>query len=157
MINGTVTGRLGADPTTKSAGSGTVTELSVGSTNGGGRDKGTTWVKASIWGKRGDAVAQYKRKGDYIVLGGEMILEEWQGRDGKMYTLRMPDVKSIDFGPKTQPADTGRNRGGGGYGGQSRGGSYGGGGGYGGGQRQQQEGHNHDEPPFLRLANVWEV
>jgi len=108
MITGTVTGRLGADPETKQVRDTTVTELRIASNNPGGKDKGTTWVKVSVWGKHGEVIAQYKRKGDFIAVSGSLVLEEWQGNDGTRYTLTMRGNDS-DFGPNTRQQSTADN------------------------------------------------
>ena len=108
MITGTVTGRLGADPETKQVRDTTVTELRIASNNPGGRDRGTTWVKVSVWGKHGEVIAQYKRKGDFIAVSGSLVLEEWQGNDGTRYTLTMRGNDS-DFGPNTRQQSTADN------------------------------------------------
>ena len=42
----------------------------------------TTWANCSIWGKRGEAVAQYLVKGQLVGIVGEVTLDEYTDRDG---------------------------------------------------------------------------
>ena len=45
-----------------------------------GRDKTTNWWRISIWGKRGEALAQYLRKGDNVTVSGEFSVSEYEGK-----------------------------------------------------------------------------
>lgn len=113
-ISATIIGNLGADPETRHTPNGNaVTEARVATTHGWGDRKTTTWVKVTLWGKKGEAFARHHRKGDQaILLGCSMHLEEWQGKDGVMKTLK---AEASDF--VFAKRDGGRQQQGGGYGG----------------------------------------
>jgi single-strand DNA-binding protein len=88
MIQITVSGNLGRDAETKRVGDGTVTEFAVACTSG--RDKETVWFDVAIWGRRGEALAQYLQKGTPVTVIGEMTLRE---SGGKVYhKIRCHDI-----------------------------------------------------------------
>jgi single-strand DNA-binding protein len=76
----TIAGRIGRDAETRNAGEGTVTSFTVAVDQRNGRDKTTNWWRVSIWGKRGDSLCQYLRKGDNITVAGEFSLSEYEGK-----------------------------------------------------------------------------
>lgn len=122
-----ISGHLGKDPSTRTAGSGTVTELSVGSTEGFGDKQTTTWFRASIWGKSGDAAVKFLKKGDGVIITGRCVLREYEKKEGgKGYSLEVQNA-SWDFPPT-------RKTGGGGGGGQQ--------------QQAQGETYNDETIPF---------
>jgi len=155
----TVVGRLGQDPKTRTVGDGSVTELSVASDHGFGDRKSTTWIRASIWGKSGQAAAQHLSKGDGVICTGQLYVREYDRNDGgKGYSVEL-DRADWTFAPGAKPAEgqqrseprkrtqPARKPAGGGYGGQS-------GGGYGGqsssntGRRDVADAHLDDDIPF---------
>lgn len=46
------------------------------------RKKNTTWFSVSLWGKRGEALAQYLTKGTQVAVNGDLSTRE---HDGKTY------------------------------------------------------------------------
>lgn len=129
----TFTGRLGADAELRSTQSGEkVLSFRVANDVGFGERKTTQWVECSLWGRRGEAVAQFLTKGKQVCVSGELSLREFQKRDGSAGSGLSVRVNEVDF------MGGGRESGeGGGYGGGQSGGGYGGGGqggGYGGGR-----------------------
>lgn len=93
MIVATVTGNIGKDATLRAAGSDQVLGFSVGSNKKDRNGETTTWVDCSIWGRRGEALAQYLSKGTKVTVVGELGTRV---HDGKTYlTLR---VDHVDFG-----------------------------------------------------------
>jgi len=76
----TIAGRIGRDAETRNAGEGTVTSFTVAVDQRNGRDKTTNWWRVSIWGKRGESLCQYLRKGDNITVAGEFSLSEYEGK-----------------------------------------------------------------------------
>ena len=128
-------GRVGADAELRTTQSGEkVLQFRVANDIGFGDRKTTQWVDCSYWGKRGEAVSSYVRKGDKITVSGEVKLEEFQRRDGTPGSKLAVRVNDLDLAPRHE-GDGKPNSGGyggssgGGYG--SSGGGYGGGGGYG--------------------------
>lgn len=76
----TIAGRIGRDAETRQAGDGSVTSFTVAVDQRSGRDKTTNWWRVSIWGKRGESLAPYLRKGDNITVSGEFGLSEYEGK-----------------------------------------------------------------------------
>lgn len=155
----TFTGRLGADAELRTTQSGEkVLGFRVANDVGFGDRKTTNWVECSLWGRRGEAIAQYMTKGKQVCVSGELSLREFQKRDGTMGAGLSVRVNEVDFMGGREGGEGGG--GGGGYGGGGGGGGYGGGGGGGrssggegggyGGGRPQQPRHDDldDEIPF---------
>lgn len=91
MINATVIGNIGRDAETRAVGSDTVCSFSVASSDGFGDKKTTTWVRCSLWGKRGDKLAPMLAKGTRVAVCGTLSERE---HDGKKYLeCRVNDVE----------------------------------------------------------------
>lgn len=76
----TVAGRIGRDAETRNAGDTSVTSFTVAADQRNGREKSTNWWRVSIWGKRGESLCQYVRKGEKIVVTGEFSITEYDGK-----------------------------------------------------------------------------
>ena len=90
-----IAGTVGRDAASKQAGGNTVTEWSVAVS--AGRDKETTWYKCSLWGKRGEAVAGYIRKGDKITVTGKLTAGVYDGKPDmkvEVYEVTLQGSKS---------------------------------------------------------------
>ena len=93
MNNWSITGNVGKDAETRQARDTSVTSWSVAVKSGYGDREQTIWVRCSMWGARGERIADYIRKGDQIGVTGEMGTQE---HDGKTYiTLKVTDVTLI--------------------------------------------------------------
>lgn len=105
MLIVTATGNIGKDAETRSTKTGDkVTSFSLGTKNGTGRDAGTIWLRCSIWGKRGESLAQYLVKGGAVTVVGDLTVGEYEGK--AQYDLRVHDVALQ--GGKQDSRDTGR-------------------------------------------------
>lgn len=167
----TFTGRLGADAELRSTQSGEkVLSFRVANDVGFGDRKTTQWVECSLWGRRGEAVAQFLTKGKQVCVSGELTLREFQKRDGSAGSGLSVRVNEVDFMSGGRDSGEGGGQGGsygggqggygggqgGGYGGGGRssgggdfgGGGYGGGGQSGGGRQQPRHDDLDDEIPF---------
>jgi single-strand DNA-binding protein len=82
MLNATIAGNIGADAVTRVAGQTTVTGFNVAVEQRGKDGKKTQWVGCSMWGKRGETLAQYLTKGGKVCASGELTTRE---HDGKTY------------------------------------------------------------------------
>lgn len=83
MNNWNFTGNLGADAEQRVTPSGEpVVSFSVGVKAGFGDRATTTWARCQMWGKRGQAVAEYLRKGQMVGVSGEASLREYDKKDG---------------------------------------------------------------------------
>lgn len=84
MNNWNFTGNLGNDAEQKyTAGGDSVISFSVGVKAGFGDKATTTWARCQMWGKRGEAVAQYLTKGQLVGVSGEVNMREWQDKEGQ--------------------------------------------------------------------------
>ena len=100
----TITGRVGGDAETRSAGTSTVTSFSCAVDQGWGDKKQTNWFRVSIWGERGAKLEQYIKKGDKLTATGELVIGEYQGKP--QYEVRAADVDC--FMAKKEQQDTQR-------------------------------------------------
>ena len=87
-------GRVGKDAQTRfTQGGDPVTGWSLAVDSGYGDKKQTLWLDCSLWGKRGERVAEYITKGSQLGVSGELGTRE---HDGKTYlTLRVAEVSLI--------------------------------------------------------------
>lgn len=115
----TFTGNLGKDAEQRFTQVGdSIVSFSVAVKSGFGDKAKTTWVRCSIFGKRGESVLPYLSKGQSVGVSGEFSMNEWTDKEGQ--NRAAPDVRVNDvtlLGKKdnqapaegrTQPAD--RNR-----------------------------------------------
>ena len=92
MIFATVTGNIGQDAELRRAGANPVCSFTVASNRKVKGEDVTTWVRASVWGKRGESLVVYLTKGTKVTLVGELSTRE---HNGKTYLeLR---VSELDF------------------------------------------------------------
>jgi len=82
-LSGTVVGYLAKDPERR----GEVVSFSVPVSKG--RDKPTTWVRVACFKQTADFAEQYLRKGTFVSCTGRMELREYDGKNGKGYSLEM--------------------------------------------------------------------
>lgn len=59
-----------------------ITSFSVALTSGYGDKSITTWLNCSMFGKRGEAVSQYIKKGAQVAISGEFTARPYQTKDG---------------------------------------------------------------------------
>ena len=84
MNNWNFTGNLGKDAETRfTAGGDAVVSFSVAVKAGFGDKATTTWVNCTMWGKRGQAVAEYLNKGALVGVNGEACLRPWKDKEGQ--------------------------------------------------------------------------
>ena len=108
MIIATVTGNVGKDAVTKSAGRGTVTEFSVASNHKDKGEKVTTWIRCSLWGTRGDKLAPHITKGKTVAVAGALTTHE---HDGKTYlNLNVSEFDFTGSKPDNQRGGAGTHR-----------------------------------------------
>lgn len=93
----TVTGRVGGDAETRSAGNSEVTSFNVAVDQGFGERKTTNWFRVSIWGDRGRKLAGHILKGNKIAVTGELEVGEYQGKT--QLGIRASEVDPFMGGP----------------------------------------------------------
>lgn len=89
-----IAGQLGKDAESRFLPNGDpVTSFSVADSQG--RDKPTIWWNCSLFGKRGESLAQYLTKGQAVTVSGTVSEREWNDKDGnkrKSMDIRVADV-----------------------------------------------------------------
>jgi single-strand DNA-binding protein len=90
----TIAGGLGRDAELKYLNNGDpICNFSVADSQG--RDKGTIWWNCSLFGKRGEALAQYLTKGQSVTVVGIITEREWQDKEGnkrKSMDVRVSEI-----------------------------------------------------------------
>lgn len=86
----TIAGRLTKDAVTREAGSDKVTGFSVAVDDRSNKEKSTLFFDCSMWGKRGETLAQYLTKGTSVTVAGDLGTREYEGKT--YLTLRVNDV-----------------------------------------------------------------
>ena len=107
----TFSGNLGKDAEQRFTGSGdSVVYFSVPVKSGFGDKQVTSWIKCSLFGKRGDSVLPYLKKGQLVGVSGEFAARPWKNKDGQeqiSHEVRVNDVSllgSKQQEPSSQPA-----------------------------------------------------
>lgn len=112
MLNAIAHGRIGRDTELRSTADGTpVAELAIACDYGRkGQDgkKPTQWLRASLWGKQAEALAQYLTKGKGVcVIVSDLHVREFKKQDGTTSNALEGRVDSIEFtgaGPREEAA-----------------------------------------------------
>lgn len=80
--NLTVQGRLGKDPELKELGGGKcVGNFSIAFDQGWGDNKTTIWLSVTVWNKTANFVFDNFKKGDGILVIGELKQDEWVDKE----------------------------------------------------------------------------
>lgn len=119
MKNITLAGRLTKDAELRTMSSGDqVLNFSVAVDDRSGKEKGTLFFDASLFGKRGEALSQYLTKGSSVTVSGDLGTRE---HNGKTYlTCRVNDVTLQGGKPVGRSDDDFRGAGSGDVAGDSR-------------------------------------
>jgi len=101
MNNHTFCGRLGRDAelksVTSSQGATSVCNFSVAVDDGYGERKTTIWISCALWGKRADALNQYLKKGQQVVISGASNVRAYAGNDGSPRAEMTCRVAELDL------------------------------------------------------------
>lgn len=102
------TGNLGRDAETRfTPGGDAIVQFSVGVKSGYGDKATTTWARCSMWGKRGEAVAQYLTNGQLVGISGEVTMREFTNKEGAKQSsleVRVNDLTLLGKRDDSQPA-----------------------------------------------------
>ena len=93
----TFVGRIPRDAELKDVGANKVSNFSIGSDVGFGEKKKTMWIECGMWGKRGEALNDSLKKGQQVILVGELSTREYE-KDGQTKTSLSLNVQSLAFG-----------------------------------------------------------
>ena len=109
----TITGRLSGDPELRFAKTGTaMCTISVPDqkrrknpqTNEWEDQSATTWFRATVFKEAAEALAEHGRKGDTVVVTGELITKEWTNQNGETKSSLEIDFATVAVVPRSQPA-----------------------------------------------------
>lgn len=132
MKNITIAGRLTRDAVLRTMNNGDhVLGFSVAVDDRAGKEKSTLFFDASLFGKRGEALAQYLTKGSSVTVSGDLGTREYEGKT--YLTVRVNDV-TLQGGKPAEGERTG-----------------------GGGSEPQPTYDLSDDIPFIRMAGVGDV
>lgn len=93
----TLVGRLTRDPETVDTPTGkTKVQFALAVPRRFKRDE-TMFFNVAAWGKVGDVIAMHARKGDRIVVSGELTMRDYDGRDGQKRTWVEVDLDQFTF------------------------------------------------------------
>jgi single-strand DNA-binding protein len=92
-----LTGRVGGDAETRTAGTSEVTSFNLAVDQGWGERKSTNWYRVSIWGDRGRKLAGHILKGNKLAVTGEFSIGEYNGK--AQYEVRAHEVDPFMGGP----------------------------------------------------------
>jgi single-strand DNA-binding protein len=115
-------GYLGQDPETRDVGDTTVTTIRVCHTErwkdkDGKKQERPVWMTIVFWGARGKAIADYRKKGDWIYTEGKIQTRKWEDKEGNDRWTTEIRGDDWEFGPKTSSDGGGGGKKSGGYGG----------------------------------------
>jgi single-strand DNA-binding protein len=99
-------GRIGGDAVTRQTKNGDkVTGFSVAIDERRGGEKTTLWANCSMWGERGEKLAQYLTKGTSVAIAGPISLEVYEGQPKLKVDVR--EVTLLGSAEKSQGGGTG--------------------------------------------------
>jgi len=84
-FSGNVVGYVAKDPEPKANGKAVGFSIPVSK----GKDKPTTWVRVTAWGKTAEFVSNYVRKGSLVSCSGDIELREFESAKGKGTSLEL--------------------------------------------------------------------
>lgn len=113
MIAATVIGNLGRDGELRQTSGGSVLSLNVASSDKQKDGEVTTWIRASMFGKRAEAVASYCTKGKTVAVSGTMFMREYEDKSGakqKSLEMRVNELKLLGGGERNAGASNSRQQ-----------------------------------------------
>lgn len=97
----TIAGGIGKDAVIRRTNDGdAITGFSVGVNDGYGDKKRTIWFDCSIFGKRGEKLADYLTKGSRVVVSGEFGTREYEGKT--YLTVRVNEIELMGGGERKE-------------------------------------------------------
>jgi single-strand DNA-binding protein len=100
----TFTGNIGKDAEVRSTQSVNVCNFSV-AVKQGFKGNTTEWYRCSIWGARGDSLAQYLTKGAKVAVTGEFEIGEYDGK--AQYNVQVLSIDPFCSGKSDAPRGNG--------------------------------------------------
>ena len=109
----TITGRLTRDPELRYTPSGTaVASFTLANNNSyttnGEKVEKVSYIDCTAWGKTGEIITEYCKKGKKILVSGRLELRRWDDQDGNKKSKIEIVVSEFEFmsgGEKHEPSD----------------------------------------------------
>jgi len=95
-----IVGNLTRDPETKAVLDTSVTSLSIAVNRKYKEKESVSFIDCKAWGKTGEIIAQYLRKGNGISVRGDLVQENWEDKQGNKRSKLVVNVTAFDFLPK---------------------------------------------------------
>lgn len=76
---------------------------------GYGEHEKTSWVQCKLFGGQAEKLPNYLLKGVKVVVQGEFVLEEWEGKDGQKRQTPTVIVNSLEFMSQNNQAQQSSN------------------------------------------------
>ena len=106
MINITLTGNIGADATIKQTDNTTVCNFAVACKTIKGKEAIITWIDCAIWGKRGETLVNYLKKGTAVtVLANLASIDAFLNKAGEPTAKLRVSVLDVALQGGKQDAD----------------------------------------------------
>lgn len=87
MNNWTLSGNLGKDAEQRFNPAGeSIVNFSIPAKSGYGKSESVMWIRCSLFGKRGESLIDYLKKGTSVVVSGELGKNEWTTKEGEART-----------------------------------------------------------------------
>ncbi len=103
----TIAGNVGKDAELRRTGNGDpVLNFPVAVEDRSGKEKVTFWFDVALWGKRGESLGQYIKKGSRIVVTGDLSRREHEGKT--FLGVRASDVTLLGGNRDDGMSDTAR-------------------------------------------------
>jgi single-strand DNA-binding protein len=96
----TCTGRLTKDADRKTISTGTdLVVFDIANNTGYGDYKKTIFLTVNMWGKSGQGVFPYLKKGAFVGVAGKLEVQEWSDHDGNKHRKNVINCNSLSLFP----------------------------------------------------------
>jgi single-strand DNA-binding protein len=98
-----ITGNLVANPSLRETNTGTAVATATIANNEflsdgqGERQRVTTFVDVTVWGKSGENFASLAKKGQEIIIEGQLRRNDWESEDGQRHSKHFLKAESWQF------------------------------------------------------------
>lgn len=102
----TLLGRLTADPVLRTTTNGkSVLQVSMATDRAYGDDKTTDFHNLVVWGQTAETIAKYSRKGDQLLVEGNIRYRDYTDKAGNKKNITEIMVFNFEFGAKAKKAE----------------------------------------------------
>lgn len=105
-----IVGNVGADPETLETASGRVTKIRIATSEtwkdkAGEKQERTEWHRVSAWGKLGEIIASYVRKGSKVYVEGQIRTSSYEKNGEKRYSTEIVarEMQMLDSKRSSEP------------------------------------------------------